>query len=281
MDIIGYSEKKRIIMDGATGTLLMERGFSPGGGLCCTERPDAVTRIHREYFDAGSDAVLTASFGASGLRFGARELERIAEASVRCARTAAQESLRPGPKWVGLGVGPTGCAASAGYDELKRAHEDFMRRAVRHAPDFIFLETMYDMRELSAAVSAANSCSDLPLLVCCTYRGDGRLASGEGPEEVVRMLEEAGAAAAGVNCCEGPRHAADMALKYLALSSVPVICKPSAGLPTKRGSKSFYGCSPREFASVLSQVVSAGVRFAGGCCGTTPEYIEAAARLSA
>ena len=280
MKILDYLKDNILILDGGMGSFLQSHGLQPGERPepWNLSHPDIVTGIHRSYFDAGSNAVITNTFGACGLRFSKEELERIAAAAVANARRAADESDTPQQKWVGLDIGPCGKLlkpfGDLDFEAAVEAFAVFVRAGAACHPDFIFIETMSDCYETKAAVLAAKENSDLPIFVSNAYSENGRLLTGADPASMTAMLEGLGASAVGMNCSLGPDALLPIAEQYLEYTSVPVIFKPNAGLPRLENGNTVYDISPEQFAEIVSGAVRKGVRIVGGCCGTTPETIR-------
>ncbi len=281
MDILQHLKNNILYLDGGMGTLLQARGLLAGE---LPERwnlshPDVITEIHKQYFDAGSNVVNTNTFGANCLKFGADELEAIIGAAINNARRAAAESKTESPKWVALDIGPTGrMLAPYGDLDFEDAVEIFaktVRLGVKHGADLIMIETMSDSYETRAALLAAKENSNLPVFVSCAFGEDGKLMTGANPAAMVAMLEGMGADAIGINCSQGPQKLIGVIKEYLTHASIPVLFKPNAGLPRVEKGKTVYDLSPEAFAADMATAVSLGVRAVGGCCGTTPAYIEA------
>ncbi len=286
MDIREYIKSNRLILDGSMGTLLQLSGLEAGE---LPERwnithPQIVKDIHRAYFDAGSNVVSTNTFGANILKFSHDELDEIIASAVELARSAAEESDTPHPKWVALDIGPTGrMIAPYGDLDFEEAVDVFaqtVKLGVKHGVDLIFIETMNDSCETKAALLAAKENCRLPVFVSNAYGADGKLMTGADPAAMVALLEGMGADAIGVNCSLGPKALAPVVEEYLKLSSLPVILKPNAGLPTIVDRKTVYDISCDEFADHILPLVKKGVGMIGGCCGTTPEYISKTVKLT-
>ena len=269
------------ILDGGMGTLLQKAGLAPGE---LPERwnlthPDEVTAIHRAYYDAGSNVVNTNTFGANSLKFSTAELDDVVRAAVENARRAAVQSVGDHEKFVALDIGPTGKLLKPlgdfDFEDAVAVFAETVKLGVKYGADLIMIETMNDSYETKAALLAAKENSDLPVLVSCAYGEDGKLMTGASPAAMVAMLEGMGADAIGVNCSLGPKALAPVVREYLRLSSVPVLLKPNAGLPTVVDGETVYNVPPAEFAREVAALVHDGVRIAGGCCGTTPAYIAA------
>ena len=278
MSFIAFLKENRVILDGGMGTLLQAAGLKPGEHpeLWCITRPEVITEIHRAYYEAGSNLVCTNTFGANCLKFDESTLREMIFAGVKCARDAAEGKE---DRFVALDVGPTGkLLAPTGTLPFEEAVEIFaktVRLGVEAGVDAILIETMTDSYETKAALLAAKENSDLPVLVTNAYGSDGKLMTGATPAAMVAMLEGMGVCALGANCSLGPKQLVGVAKELLEHASVPVILKPNAGLPAVREGKTVYDVTPEDFAEELAELVKAGVRLAGGCCGTTPAYIAA------
>ena len=133
---------------------------------------------------------------------------------------------------------------------------------------------MNDCYETKAAVVAAKECSNLPIFVSNAYGLDGKLMSGTSPSAMVSMLEGLGVDAIGANCSFGPDKLTGVIDELLEVSSTPIILKPNAGMPTIQNGKTLYDIEPIKFSNSILNCIKKGVRIVGGCCGTTPRYIE-------
>ncbi len=286
MKILEFIKDRLLYLDGGMGTLLQERGLHPG------ELPERwnithheiITEIHRSYFEAGSNVVNTNTFGASILKFSEGELEEIISSAVANARKAAEESQGDHPKWVALDIGPTGRMlkpyGDLDFEDAVAVFAKTVQLGVKYGADLIVIETMNDSYETKAALLAAKENSTLPVFVSNAYGEDGKLMTGADPGAMVAMLEGMGADAIGVNCSLGPKALASVVEKYLEYSSLPILLKPNAGLPKAVNGKTVYDILPEEFAAETCTLIKKGVRIAGGCCGTTPEYISATVKGS-
>ncbi len=281
MKLLDFLKENLLYLDGGMGTLLQAQGLLPGE---LPERwnlshPDVITKIHRDYYDAGSHVVSTNTFGANTLKYAPEELEAIVSAAVKNARAAMESSKGTQEKWVALDIGPTGrMLAPYGdfdFEDAVSVFAETVKLGVRYGVDLIIIETMNDSYETKAALLAAKEHADLPVFVSNAYSEDGKLMTGASPEAMVAMLEGMGADAVGVNCSLGPKALAGVVREYLACASVPVLMKPNAGLPKAENGKTVYDVLPEEFSSDVASLMQEGVRIAGGCCGTTPAYIAA------
>ena len=286
MKITEYIKENTVFLDGGMGTLLQARGLAAGE---LPERwnlthPEVISAIHKSYYDAGSNVVNTNTFGANSLKFSPEELEAIVKAAIENARKAASESKAEQPKWVALDIGPTGRMlkpyGDLDFEDAVSVFAETVRLGARYGADLIFIETMNDSYETKAALLATKENCDLPVFVSNAYGADGKLMTGAEPAAMVAMLEGMGADAIGVNCSLGPKALGSVVEQYLKCSSIPVILKPNAGLPKIVDKKTVYDVSPEEFATDVASLIEKGVRCAGGCCGTTPEYISATVKAS-
>ncbi|MBQ6174763.1 MAG: homocysteine S-methyltransferase family protein [Clostridia bacterium] len=285
-DVRSLLRSGTVYLDGGMGTLLQKRGMKAGEaperwGL--THR-DIIRSIHRAYFDAGSHIVMANTFGVNPVRYDAQTLELMVRTAVEDAKEARRESGAPQEKFVALDLGPTGQLLKPfgplGFEEAVAAFAQTVRLGAAAGVDCVAIETMNDSQETRAALLAVKENCDLPVLVCNAYGSDGKLMSGSTPEAVVAMMEGLGADAVGINCSYGPETMAPVVLRYLACASVPVICKPNAGLPAVVAGETVYDVDEASFAASMRKLAEAGVRVLGGCCGTTPDYIAALTRAT-
>lgn len=280
MTILEYMKEHFLFLDGGMGTLLQKAGLAPGE---LPERwnvthPDEIVRIHQAYYDAGSNVVLTNTFGANALKFSDEELDTLISAAFDNARKAREKSIGKQPKFIGLDIGPIGRLlkpyGDLDFEDAVSVYAKTVRAGVRAGADLIFIETMNDSYDTKAALLAAKENSDLPVFVSNAYGSDGKLMTGASPEAMAAMLEGMGADAIGANCSLGPDQLTGVIEAYLECASVPVLLKPNAGLPRSENGKTVYDVYPEEFASSIRKLLQEGVRITGGCCGTTPDYIR-------
>lgn len=280
MKITEFLKNNTVFLDGGMGTLLQERGLLPGElpEIWNLTHPEVIRSIHRAYYDAGSHIVNTNTFGANILKFSAKDLDKIVKSAIENARAAAEESVGEQEKFVALDIGPTGkMLAPLGdldFEDAVAVFAETVKLGVKYGADLIMIETMNDSYETKAALLAAKENSELPVFVSNAYSEDGKLMTGASPAAMVAMLEGMGADAIGVNCSLGPKALAPIVEEYLNFASVPVLLKPNAGLPCSLCGKTHYDVTAEDFAAEVSALVKKGVRIAGGCCGTTPEYIK-------
>ena len=272
-----------LLTDGAMGTLLYSRGigFDRCFDALCETDPELVRAVHTDYIAAGAELIETNTFGANAFRLAehglADRVVAINRAGARLAREAADTA--GGRPWVAGSVGPLGVtlAPVGALDpaEARAAFAEQVRALAEAGVDVLFIETMRDVAEAVAAIEAAGSVCDLPVVALATFGEDGLTATGLAPEAVARALEAAGANVVGANCSTGPAPMLDVMARMARVAGVPLAAIPNAGLPTLAGGRYIYTSSPAYMAEVIAQMVDAGVRVVGGCCGTTPEHIAA------
>ncbi len=281
-----YLKKNIVYLDGGMGTLLQANGLKPGEHPehWNLSHPEVITKIHKAYYDAGSNVVSTNTFGANVLKFEAEELEVIVKAAFENANTARTQWEQENPdseqkKFIALDIGPSGKLlkplGDLDFEDAVDVFAQTVKLGVKYGADLIFIETMNDSYETKAALLAAKENSDLPVLVSNAYGEDGKLMTGANAAAMVAMMEGMGADAIGANCSLGPKQLRGVVEELLAHASIPVVLKPNAGLPKAVNGKTVFDITPEEFAQEIAKLVDKGVRVVGGCCGTTPDYIRA------
>ena len=284
MDIREFLKGNIVVLDGGMGTLLQKAGLAPGEEpeLWNITHADVIERIQREYFIAGSNVVNTNTFGANALKFESEKLEEIVKAALEIAKRARKSSAGAHAKFIALDIGPTGRMlkpyGDLEFEDAVAVFAETVRLGEKYGADLVMIETMNDSYETKAALLAAKENSNLPVFVSNAYGEDGKLMTGASPAAMVAMLEGMGADAIGANCSLGPEKLRGVVAELLENASVPVLLKPNAGLPQSDGEKTYYDVGADDFAREVAEAVKKGVRVAGGCCGTTPEYISALCR---
>jgi len=281
MKILDYLKNNILYLDGGFGTMLQKEGLAPGEH---PERwnithPEVITKIHRAYFNSGSNVVSTNTFGANILKFSKEELEDIIKTAIENAKIARETSNSKQEKFIALDIGPTGKLlkpyGDLDFEDAVKVFAETVRIGAKYGVDLVFIETMNDSYETKAALLAVKENCDLPVFVSNAYGEDGKLMTGATPAAMVAMLEGMGADAIGANCSLGPKQLGNVVDELLKYTSVPVILKPNAGLPKSENGKPVYDVGADDFAEEMGRQIQNGVRVAGGCCGTTPEYIKA------
>lgn len=274
--------KELLFYDGGMGTLLQEKGLQPGElpeTWNLTHQEDVID-IHRQYLEAGSNIILTNTFGANALKFqdGDYKLKNIVEAAVGNVRRAMEQSGTSQTAYIALDIGPTGKLlkplGDLSFEDAYDAFKEVMIYGEQAGADFIHIETMSDSYELKAAVLAAKENTNLPVFATTIFDEKGKLLTGADVPAVVALLEGLHVDAFGINCGLGPKQMLPILKQMAEYASVPLIVKPNAGLPVQRDGKTCYDVDPEEFAKTMKQIVGEGACLIGGCCGTTPEHIR-------
>ena len=287
MNVLDFIRNNIAYLDGGMGTLLQKEGLTPGE---FPERwnithPDVIVKIQKAYFDAGSNIVCTNTFGANSLKFNDEELEAVIKAAVVNANKARESSVGTQAKFVALDIGPIGKLlkpyGNLDFEDAVEIYAKTVRIGAACGVDLILIETMSDSYDTKAALLAAKENCGLPVFVSNAYGEDGKLMTGATPAAMVAMLEGMGADAIGANCSLGPKQMSGVIREYLEYASVPVLLKPNAGLPRSENGNTVYDVTINDFATAMAEYIGCGVRIAGGCCGTTPEYIKAVCEKSA
>lgn len=278
-DIRTYLQDHIVYLDGGMGTLLQKRGLQPGElpERWNVEHPDVIIELQKAYYDAGSNVVSTNTFGANCLKFDDEELTTLIHAAIDNTRAALKASSGTQEKFVALDIGPMGRLlkpyGDMDFDEAVEVYAKTVKIGAEYGVDLIFIETMNDSYDTKAALLAAKENSDLPVFVSNAYGEDGKLMTGADPAAMIAMLEGMHADAVGANCSLGPGQLRGVVEEYVKYASVPVLLKPNAGLPRSENGVTVFDITPDEFSDIMREYIEMGVRIAGGCCGTTPEYI--------
>ena len=210
MNILDYMKDHFLFLDGGMGTLLQEAGLQPGElpERWNVSHPEEIIRIQKSYYDAGSNVVLSNTFGANGLKFDDDELEQLVTAAVKNAREAARQSTGTQEKFVALDIGPLGKLLKPygdyEFEDAVAMYSKTVRYGVAAGVDLVFIETMNDSYDTKAALLAVKENTDLPVFVSNAYGSDGKLMTGASPAAMVAMLEGMHADAIGANCSLGP-----------------------------------------------------------------------------
>ena len=280
------------MLDGAMGTQLIAHGIEVGkcNDYLNIDSPNIITRIHKDYLEAGSDAVLTNTFGANRYalaRHGlSKETVKINTAGAQIARKAGR-----GEKYVLGDIGPSGDflqpVGTLKPDELKNAFAEQAKALLAGGVDGFIIETMTALDEITIAIEAVKSVCELPVFASMAFDSSGddfRTMMGVNVETAVSKLLSLGVDAVGFNCGRLTlENYVRLAVKYASATKtteqdIILLAEPNAGLPELVEGQAVYKVSPEDFAAAVEKIHSAGISIIGGCCGTGPAHIEAAAK---
>jgi len=273
-----------LLCDGAMGTMLYARGGAIDScfDVLNLNSPALVQSVHADYVKAGADCLETNTFGANRFMLSAHGLEGrvrdINRAGVKLARDVRESSGRD--VYVLGSIGPIGkYLAPLGTVSGEEARDAFREQAdglLEGGVDAFVLETFSDITELSLAVEAVRSVTDLPVITQMAFTDEGLTFTGLAPDAVARQLRALGVEVFGANCSVGSSVLYDVLERMLPeAAGIPLAIQPNAGLPTRVGERLIYLSSPSYMADYAGRMVEAGARLVGGCCGTTPAHIAA------
>ena len=278
MDLLEELESTIVPGDGAMGTMLMDAGVQVGNCFeeLCVTRPDLIASIHERYIKAGARVIRTNSFGANAARlekFGFTK--RVNEFNWTAAQLAKQ-SAHGKNVFVAGSVGPLGLtgtqAAALGINRAELFREQ-IGALLDGGAGLIFFETFTDLEELAIALNEKQSLHHCPAICSMACRDDGQLPTGKSVGEALEKLKLKGADVTGLNCVD-----CSTMLRLSQRFPEVLSAYPSAGLPRRANDGSlYYELSPDDFVRSAIDLVTAGARLLGGCCGTTPEHIAAMA----
>src|SRR5215212_795097 len=267
------------VFDGAMGTMLYAKGvyINRSYDELNLTNPDLVREVHEEYVRAGADIIETNTFGATAHKLQQYGLEGslrlINIAAARIAREAAGERAlvagAVGP--LGLRIEPYGPTS---FEEAKEMFKNQISALLDGGVDLFVLETFSDISEMRQAILAVRELCDLAVVTQMTIMPDGNTTFGTTPEVFTSRLDEWGADVIGLNCGVGPAIVLTGLEKMREVTDKKLSAQPNAGLPRDVQGRQFYMCSPEYMAKYAKRLIQSGVRFIGGCCGTTPSHIK-------
>ena len=269
-----------LMLDVATGTELMKRGMPADACMeqWVLERPGVLLGLQREYVAAGANVILAPTLGANAIRLEEHGITgQVAEYNRRLV--ALSREAADGRALVAGDLGPTGKTLSPfGDDSFEMLTAVYTEQALAlelAGVDLFVIETCVSMPEARAAVLAVRSVSDKPVFVTFTCNEDGRTLSGTDVLAALIVMQGMGVSAFGLNCCDGPQVVLEQLRRLTPYARVPLIAKPSAGLPQAEEDGPVYSCTPEELASFVPDLAAAGARIFGGCCGAGADHIAA------
>lgn len=274
-----------LFLDGATGSNLMAQGMPRG---ICTERwviehRDVIQKLQKSYIEAGSRIIYAPTFGGNRLSLKQHGLENKIQ-EINSTLVSYSREIAGNKAFVAGDITTSGQFVTADgeytYEDAFEMYKEQITILKNAGVDLIAAETMINIEETLAAVDAANSVCDLPVMCTVTVEADGSIFSGGNAVEAAVAFESAGAAAVGVNCSVGPDQLVSVIRNIREAVSIPVIAKPNAGMPViDDQGNAVYSMNPADFAKHMQVLVKNGAGIIGGCCGTTPDFIREMKKL--
>ncbi len=274
-------KEKPLLLDGATGSNLQQKGMPTG--VCpekwILENREILIRLQQDFVDAGSNIVYAPTFTANRIKLAEYGLEeqvrRLNHDLVALSKEAVGDrALVAGDiTMTSAQLAPMG---TLDFEELINVYKEQITYLAQAGVDLLVVETMMSLQESRAALIAAKEVCDLPVMATMTFESDGRTLYGTDAVTAAVTLESLGADAVGTNCSTGPDKMADIIRRMAEVTSIPIIAKPNAGLPSlDRNKNTVYDMEPAAFGESMKELVEAGASIVGGCCGTTPAHIRA------
>ncbi len=276
-----------LVADGATGTNLQLRGLPAGvtGEHWVLEHPDQILRLHKDFIAAGSDIILTCTFGASRVHLAHLEMADQTEAINRQAAALARRAVEGTNALVAGSIGPTGeMLKPFGPMEPEAAQETFAEQArllVESGVDLLVIETQFDIGEATAAVKGARSVTALPIVCSFSYDRGTKTMMGVSPAKMAKAINDLGVQVLGINCGRSLEENLKALQELRASTSLPIWFKPNAGLPaTDNMGNLYYELTPEQMGSHVAEWKTNGAQIVGGCCGTSPEHLAQIAKAA-
>ena len=277
-----------VLADGAMGTMLFSLGLQHGDApeSWNLAESDKVKQVHRGYIEAGSQIILTNTFGGNGLRLALHNLsDQVVPLNKAAAVNAAEVAENVGgPVVVAGSMGPTGGLleplGELTMDEMISTFSEQAAALVEGGVDVLWIETMSDLGEVRAAVEGARAASpQIPIVVTMTFDTAGHTMMGVSPEKAVEALEQLELAAFGANCGNGVEEIEEVIRKMHTVNpDATLVAKANAGIPHLENGVAVYGASPEMMAAYAERAIGAGAKIVGGCCGSTTDHIRAMAK---
>jgi 5-methyltetrahydrofolate--homocysteine methyltransferase len=279
-----------LVADGATGTNLQQMGLKAGKPPedLVVDQPELLLKLEKAFVEAGSDIILTCTFGGTRLRMkDSKYKDRAPEVNQRAVELARKAASSRTDVLVAGSMGPTGLVMKPfGPMTPVQAFETYAEQAKALAEggvDLLLIETMFALEEANAAFDAARSVTDLPIVVSFSYDRGVRTMMGVKPKDVAKNYKEAGATLVGANCGTTLENMEAIIKEYAeTIPGFGLWAKPNAGIPhlDVQTEQSIYDMTPQDMATYVKKYVALGARVVGGCCGSTPEHVAAIAKAT-
>ena len=272
-----------MVADGATGTNLQDMGVKAGTPPedLVMDDPDTILKLETAFVEAGSDIILTCTFGGTALRMKeSRYADRAQEVNVRAVKLARKAASKGENVLVAGSMGPTGALMKPfgplTPEEVTATYAEQAKALAEGGVDLLLIETMFAFDETDAAFEGARSVTDLPIVVSFSYDRGVATMMGVKPKKVIGKYQEMGAALVGANCGTTLENMEKIITEYGETApDFPLWAKPNAGLPRMDVETNIatYDVTPEEMGEYARKYVALGARVVGGCCGSTPEHL--------
>ncbi len=277
-----------LVADGATGSNLQKMGLRPGQPPedLIIDNPDILFQLESSFVEAGSDIILTCTFGGTRMRMkDSKYQDRAPEVNIKAAELARKAASAREGVMVAGSMGPVGGLLKPygplDAEDVKTTFAEQAKALTEGGVDLLLIETMFSFEETTAAFEGAQSVSDLPIVVSFSYDRGTRTMMGIKPKDVIKKYSEMGAVVVGANCGTTLENMEAVVKEYAAtVPNFPLWVKPNAGVPhmdieTEQG---IYDMTPEDMGNYAKKYVELGAKIVGGCCGNTPEHVAAIAR---
>ena len=272
-----------LVADGATGTNLQAMGIKPGTPPedLVMDNPDTILKLETAFVEAGSDIILTCTFGGTAIRINETKYAgRAAEVNARAVELARKAASKRDGVLVAGSMGPTGALMKPfgplSPEDALATYAEQAKALAEGGVDLLLIETMFAFDETDAAFEGARSATDLPIVVSFSYDRGVATMMGVKPKKVIGKYQERGAALVGANCGTTLENMEKIIKEYAELApDFPLWAKPNAGLPRMdvETETAVYDLTPEEMGAYAKKYIALGVRVVGGCCGSTPEHV--------
>lgn len=277
---------KTLVADGSTGASLQKMGLKPGilPEELVLDQPEMVLQLEGAFVAAGSDIILTDTFGGTRIRMKESKYEdRAPEINTRAARLARQAASAREGVMVAGSIGPTGLLMKPygplTADEATATFAEQARALVEGGVELLVIETMFALEEADAAFRGVRSVTDLPIVVSFSYDRGVRTMMGVKPADMFKHYKEMGAVMIGANCGTTLENMEKVQQEYAGVEAgFPLWAKPNAGLPHLVDGITVFDVTPAQMADYAVKYMALGARVVGGCCGNMPEHIAAIAK---
>ena len=277
-----------LVTDGATGSNLQKMGLRPGQPPedLIIDNPDILFKLESSFVDAGSDIILTCTFGGTRMRMkDSKYQDRTPEVNIKAAELARKAASAREGVMVAGSMGPVGGLLKPygplDAEDVRATFAEQAKALTEGGVDLLLIETMFSFEETTAAFEGAKSASDLPIVVSFSYDRGTRTMMGIKPKDVIKKYSEMGAVVIGANCGTTLENMEAVVKEYGAtVPNYPLWVKPNAGVPhmdieTELG---VYDMTPEDMGNYARKYVELGAKIVGGCCGNTPEHVAAIAK---